>query len=73
MDSSRFWVLVLFCSLSAIIRLFVHPLSCSLVSRVRRGLSECACGNSFSSIFVHPVDSFRGLSLREFFLHIFDS
>ena len=25
--SSRFWVLVPFCSLSAIIRLFVHPLS----------------------------------------------
>ena len=29
-----------FCSRSAIIRLSVHPLSCSLVSRVRRGSLE---------------------------------
>ena len=49
--SSRFWELVLFCSLSANIRLLVHPLSCSLVSRVRRGLSECAYGNSFFVYF----------------------
>ena len=61
--SSRFWVLVLFCSLCVIVRLFVHPLSCSLVSRVRRGLSKCAYGISrfeafhASSGFLSCLDS----------------
>ena len=38
------------------------------------GSSERApLGICFLSVFVHPVDSFRVLILREFFLSVFDS
>ena len=42
--------------------------------RACAGCSRSApMGNQLLPIFVHPVDSFRVLILRVFFLHIFDS
>ena len=72
LDSSRFGELVLFCSLSAIIKLFVHPLSWLSCFARGRGLSKCAYGIRVLRLSVHPVDSFRVLILRVFFLRNYD-
>ena len=62
------------CSRNPIIRLFVHPLGWfPRFARVAGSSESAPVGIHLLSIFVHPEDSFRGLSLREFFLPIFDS
>ena len=62
------------CCLLSIVRLFVHPLSSISFSLDSSGALKVRLWEFvFLCVFVHPVDSFRVLILREFFLSVFDS
>ena len=72
--SSRLWVLVLSCSLSASIRLFCASVELVVLFRACGGGSGSAyMGIRVLRLSMHPVESFRVLIPRVFFLRNFDS